>query len=120
MTSDTNKVHQHVRNIALKEFLGPVSYKDVPNAFIFNGQPWIVIDSSGVFPPNTVQSAVLLLTQSPHIHLDRLLAHSKPQMVVADGSNYPADVARWKKSCETSGLPFYATSEKGAFRLRPD
>lgn len=120
MTSDSTKVNQLLSNIALKEFLGPVTYRDVPNAFTFNGQTWIVIDSSGVFPSNTVQSAVLLLTQSPHIHLDRLLAHSKPQMVVADGSNYRADVARWKKSCESSGLPFHATSEKGAFRLRPD
>jgi competence protein ComEC len=105
-------------NYSIKEFLGSIQQSPLPNSFRFNGQQWMVIDSSAILPPETIKPVFLLLTQSPRIHLDRILSTTKPDLVVADGSNYTTDVARWKKSCYKMGIPFFSTSEKGAYFLK--
>lgn len=120
MPQDSTRLESLVSNYAIKEFLGSKQYSPIPNAFSFDGQQWVVIDRSAVYPPKTAKPVVLLMTQSPRIHLERLVTSVQPEMVIADGSNYPADVARWKKTCHKIGLPFYATSEKGAYLLRAD
>jgi len=120
MSHGSKRLESLVSNYAIKEFLGSIQYSRIPNAFSFDGQQWIVIDSSAVFPANITKPVVLLITQSPRIHLERLLASVQPEMVIADGSNYPADVARWKKSCHKIGLPFYSTNENGAYVLKAE
>ncbi len=120
MTHDSTRLESLVSNYAIKEFLGSIQYRTIPSAFSFDDQQWLVLDSSAVFPPKTAKPVVLLMTQSPRVHLDRLITSVQPEMVIADGSNYPADVARWKKSCNKIGLPFYSTSEKGAYLLKAE
>ncbi len=120
MSQDSTRLKSLVSNYAIKEFLSFIQYSPIPKAFSFDGIQWLVIDSSAVFPPNTSKPVVLIMTQSPRIHLERLVASVQPEMVIADGSNYPADVARWKKSCNKIGLPFYSTSEKGAYLLEAE
>ncbi len=120
MPQDSTSLEYLVSNYVIKEFLGSIEYSTIPNAFSFDDQRWIVIDSSAIFPPNTSRPIVLIMTQSPRIHLERLVASTQPEMVIADGSNYPADVARWKKSCNKMGIPFYSTSEKGAYLLKAE
>lgn len=61
---------------------------------------------------------VLILTQSPKINLERLLYKVKPEIVIADGSNFKSAVARWKATCEKRKIPFHATAEKGFYALR--
>jgi len=118
MTHDSMRLEALVRNYAVKEFIRTIDYSSIPNGFSFDGQHWAVMDSSAILPTNTATPVRLLMTQSPRIHMDRLLAGAQPEMVIADGSNYPADVARWKKSCEKLGFPFYSTSEKGAYLMK--
>ena len=120
MSQDSTGLESLVSNYALKEFLGSIEYSPIPKAFSFGGKQWLVLDSSAVIPPTIKNPVVLIMTQSPRIHLERLVANIQPEMVIADGSNYPTDVARWKKSCNKIGLPFYSTKEKGAYRLKAE
>ncbi|NNJ87993.1 MAG: DUF4131 domain-containing protein [Eudoraea sp.] len=120
MSRDSSRLVSLVGNYAIKEFMGAIQYGNIPNVFSFDGKQWIVVDSSAIFPPYTAAPVTLLMTQSPRIHMERLLATAQPELVIADGSNYPADIARWKKSCKKLGLPFYATSEKGAYLLKAE
>jgi competence protein ComEC len=120
LSRDSTRLASLVSQFAIKEFLGSVEYGPIPNAFSFYGKQWMVIDSNAVLYPNTTKTVILIMTQSPRIHLERLVASVKPEMVIADGSNYPSDVARWKKSCNKIGLPFYSTSEKGAYFLKAE
>jgi len=73
------------------------------------------IDSSGVAEIPGLQPDLLLLTNSPRINLERVIEHNKPKMIIADGSNYPSDIARWKATAVMKKVPFHATGEKGAF-----
>ncbi len=118
MSHDRKRLSALIKNYAVKEFMNSIQYDSIPNAFRFDGHQWLVIDSNAVIPPNITKPLTLLMTQSPKVHMERLLAGTHPEMVIADGSNYPADVTRWKKSCEKLGLPFYSTSEEGAYLLQ--
>ena len=58
---------------------------------------------------------VLIFTNAPRFNLDRILAKLRPEVVVVDGSNHNGFVKRCMSTCESLGIEFYATHEKGAF-----
>jgi competence protein ComEC len=41
----------------------------------------------------------------------------KPEMVVADGSNYSTYISLWETTCLKNKTPFHSTGEKGFYRL---
>lgn len=90
--------------------------KKLPSYFTFGQQSFIVIDSTGVFPQH-IKAASVLLTQSPKIHLEKVIDSLQPSLIIADGSNYRSYVERWKHTCVTKKIPFHDTGEKGAFVL---
>ncbi|HLV93474.1 MAG TPA: ComEC/Rec2 family competence protein [Aequorivita sp.] len=90
------------------------SENKLPNLFRYNSSYVLVLDSLGVYP-RMKKIETLLLTSSPKVNLNRLIDSLQPKQIVADGSNYPSYVKRWKQSCESKKLPFHYTMEKGAF-----
>jgi competence protein ComEC len=70
----------------------------------------LILDSTGTYSKTFIPT-LILLTQSPKINLDRMLQVLKPQIVVADASNYktPEPLERVVKSKKS---PF-AIGEKG-------
>lgn len=76
----------------------------------------LVVDSMGIYnglkPYNTVW-----LRGSPKIHLEALIDSIKPKIIIADGSNYPSFIKRWKKTCDAKEITFYATTKSGAYSL---
>ncbi|MGB1080285.1 MAG: hypothetical protein ACPGYI_02900 [Flavobacteriaceae bacterium] len=59
----------------------------------------------------------VLLRQSPKIHLEELIDSITPQIIIADGSNYPSFISRWEKTCSAKGIRFHATATQGAYPL---
>lgn len=86
------------------------------NVLYYKGTKILVIDSFAVYPKNA-NPDVLLLTQSPKINLERMLAILKPKIVIADASNQKTIQKYWKASCEKQKIPFHATAEKGFYML---
>ncbi|MEZ4795376.1 MAG: ComEC/Rec2 family competence protein [Flavobacteriaceae bacterium] len=84
----------------------------MPEVFTFDGIPFLIIDSLGVYPPK--KNAVILLCNSPKVHLERLINEIQPMEIIADGSNYASYLKRWKSTCAQHQIPFYSTWEKGA------
>lgn len=76
----------------------------------------LVIDNTGVYKGLKPYNAVWL-RESPKIHLEALIDSIHPQVIIADGSNYPSFIKRWKKTCAVKGVAFYATTESGAYSL---
>ena len=62
---------------------------------------------------------LVLLSNSPKVNLQRLIAEYKPQMIIADGNNYPGIIKKWKETCEKNKIPFHYTAKEGAFLLSP-
>ena len=79
-----------------------------------------LIDEKGTLPESSEENTYLLLTNSPKVHLERLLEKATPKAVIADGSNYTSYVARWEVSCREKNIPFHSTASDGAYRLEID
>lgn len=108
-------------NFALKPYLvgnfASISKTEkISNLSYFNKNKILIIDSLSVFPEN-LNPDILILTQSPKLNLERIIRKSKPQMIVADASNYKTYAMRWKETCEKEKIPFHSTVEKGFYKL---
>ena len=86
------------------------------NTAYFNGNKILILDSLGLYPKD-IKPDIIILTQSPKINMDRMLAILKPKIVVADGSNYKTIQNNWKESCLKQKIHFHATAEKGFYKL---
>ena len=58
---------------------------------------------------------ILVLRNSPDINLDRYLQTHRPEVLVADGSNYASYVRLWQGSCKKARIRFHSTYEDGAY-----
>ena len=81
-------------------------------------QDFLIVDELGVYNLDSLIKPVVILQNSPQIHLERLIRTLAPSQIVVEGSNYSSLIQRWKSICKKMNIPFYATSEKGAFRYR--
>lgn len=67
--------------------------------------------------PDLPEGIIVLLVDSAPVNLDRLIRLVHPKMIIADGSNYPSVVKRWKQTCRQKNIPFHHTGEKGYYML---
>ncbi len=75
----------------------------------------LIVDEDAVYPKEEVD--VVILSQSPKVHLERLIKQLKPQTIIADGSNYRSSLPRWKATCNAMNVRFLNTYETGAIDL---
>ena len=108
-------------NIVLKPYLtGNFSKikekKPSQNLLFYKDKKILILDSIAIYPDNLTPD-VLVITHSPKLNLDRFLQSCKPQIVVADGSNFKSYVRSWKATCLKQKIPFHDTTEKGYYKL---
>jgi competence protein ComEC len=103
-----------IQSYRVAQHIKAYSEEKLPNVFVYESQKILVIDSSAVYP-RKAHIDVIILTQSPKLHLDRILDCLQPTMLIADGSNYKSSIKRWKATCNKRKLPFHHTGTKGAF-----
>lgn len=87
------------------------------NSFFFNGKKILLIDSSAVLPKNC-KPDIIVLTESPKINLERVVALMNPKIIVADASNYKSYQEQWNATCLKMKIPFHATAEKGFYSIK--
>lgn len=105
-----------IRNYIVGEEIQDVKFSTYWQFFSVNKKVMMVIDSTGIFP-EFIKPDYLLLTGSPRFNLDRVIDILQPQIIVADGSNYPGMISNWKQTAIQKKIPFHYTGEKGAFKL---
>jgi competence protein ComEC len=91
--------------------------KKLQNLYYFKGKKILIIDSLGVYQKE-IRPDIILLVQSPKLNLERLFQTFKPEIIVADASNYKTYIKSWEATCRKEKIPFHATGEKGFFRLK--
>lgn len=75
----------------------------------------LVIDSIGIYNIKELHPDVVILTNSPKIHLNRLIETLQPKQIIADGSNYRSYLDKWELTCKQKKIPFHRTDKKGAY-----
>lgn len=58
---------------------------------------------------------IVVFSKAPQLNLDRFLTKIQPRSVIADGSNHRSFVDRCRATCQSLGIEFHSTYEKGAF-----
>lgn len=116
-SSDTIGVKDLVKNLVIKEKLKNLNYKVLKNSYHLKDVYLFVLNGPEVLNCNLPKIDYLLIGNSPKINLSRFLDSVGTKKVIADGSNYFADIRRWQKTCAERKLPFYYTGENGAFVL---
>lgn len=115
-TSDTISKNNALNSYLTGNFGKLKSTNRIQNILFFKGRKIFIIDSSGVYEKGN-HPDVILLTQSPKINLDRILKDLYPKIIIADASNSYTIQKIWKATCLKKNIPFYATAEKGYYKL---
>lgn len=113
-STDTSFRSTTIANFIIAERIEFSKLDSLKNSYHLGNKKLFIMDSFGGYP-KTESLDYLLLTQSPKIHLERLLDSVKPKMVLADGSNYRSYISQWKTTCAQKEIPFHSTGEKGYY-----
>ncbi|MBX2827040.1 MAG: competence protein ComEC family protein [Flavobacteriaceae bacterium] len=109
-----NDVSQYpLKGYSIGQSIHTYTRKPLPNVFEFHGKRVLRLDSLGLYSSSKFD--IVLLSESPKVHLERLIDSVQPNLIIADGSNYRSYVERWKKTCIKRELPFHYTAEMGAY-----
>lgn len=87
----------------------------VPSIISYKKRRILIVDGSYDLIAELQGIDILLLTQNAQIHLERWIRHLKPKLIIADGSSFPSIKRRWEETAKKRRLPFYDTSQKGAY-----
>jgi competence protein ComEC len=88
------------------------------NIYQYKEQTIMVIDSTSIYHIKSFHPDIIILSDSPKIHLDRIIDSLHPKQIVADASNYKSYIDQWEISCKKQEIPFHRTDKKGAFVLK--
>jgi competence protein ComEC len=108
----TEKIVQLAAQFQLDNRLDGMHFQQLHNSY----EDLLVVDSLGIYK-GVLPHKIVLLRQNPSIHLDDLIEQLKPQIIIADGSNYPSFVGRWKATCEARNTRFHSTATAGSYPL---
>jgi competence protein ComEC len=105
-----------LKSYLIANFSSISNQKKIKNVFYFKDKKILILDSLGVYVKN-INPDIIVITQSPKLNLKRLLQTYKPEMIVADASNFKTYIKVWETTCRKEKIPFHATGEKGFYRL---
>ena len=113
------KTKNHVLNKYLTSNNARLPFpKKLKNIYTYKEKKIVIIDSTGIYTNNEVQPDIVILTNSPKMHLHRIIKNLGPKLIIADGSNYTNYLNLWEKNCDQLETPFHRTDKKGAYILR--
>ena len=107
-----------IKNYKIGNSISETKKDTLENIYLFQTKKILVIDSLGIYKIPDLNPDYVILRNSPRINLSRLLDSIKPELVIADGSNYKSYLQRWEASCIEQKIPFHLTSREGAFILK--
>lgn len=110
--SDTLSVPQTlIKNFCTQQQVASLHYKALENIVPFKEDFLTIIDDK-FYLDTSYPTHYLLLRNNPKIHLEKFLSNIRPKMLIADGSNYPFIIEKWKYTCQRLQIPFYDTKIK--------
>ena len=105
-----------LKSYLIANFSSISKQKKIQNVFYFKDKKILILDSLGIYAKN-INPDIIVITQSPKLNLERLLRTFKPEIIVADASNFKTYIKVWEATCRKEKIPFHATGEKGFYRL---
>lgn len=115
---DTTQNFRLIENYQKAKGINDVKTKEIPSITDFQHKNILFVDSLGIYPKDLgLVIDNLILMNAPKVNFERMLLEIKPKNVISNGTNPPYLLKKWRETCEKQNIPFYATSEEGAFVL---
>ena len=108
---------QSLDNYMVNEFINTAQHDSLKNVYEFKNHKILIVDNKEVYD-SSFKPDIVLLTSSPKINLNRLIAALKPKLIVVDNNNYKSYAERWRGTCLNNNVSFYNIREEGAFVLK--
>ncbi|MGC1631393.1 MAG: ComEC family competence protein, partial [Gelidibacter sp.] len=109
-----------IRNYKIGNSITEIKEDSLENIYLFHKKKLLIIDSLGIDNVPQLHLDYVILRNSPRINLARLLDSIKPELIIADGSNYNSYLQRWEETCLKQNVPFHLTSREGAFVFKKE
>ncbi len=106
-----------LRDFQIRYPVDTLLFNSFKNTFVAREFGLLVLDDRGIYKIEDWRPSHLLICSNPPLNMDRVLTALQLQVVLADGTNQPWHVERWKKSCEKKGIPFISLREAGAYKI---
>jgi competence protein ComEC len=107
---DDYTLNRQIRNIVFQNF---------PLGLQWGEDCLLIVDENELYDFPSLAGCIIVLRNSPKVHLDHLIQHLHPKEIIADGSNYKRYINRWEQSCKSNGIELHDTSTDGAYILNP-
>jgi len=105
----------YIDDFKIAEKISNIEFKELKNFYELKQKRIMVIDSTALFNFPKFNPDILLLFNSPKVNLNRVIEVLKPDLIIADASNYTSFIELWEQTCLNKKVPFYQTGKKGAF-----
>jgi competence protein ComEC len=105
-----------LQTYATANFCTLTTPKPIPNCLFFQNKKILIVDQSGAYKISE-KANIIILSNSPKINLERLFTLYKPEIIIADASNYKTYTDTWKAICHKHKIPFHSTYEKGFYKF---
>ncbi len=112
--------YSFIKDYSTHQNINMIESRTPKNIMAWKSRRILRIDKNGIYDIPELSPEIILLTNSPQINLERLLSLHTPEIIIADGSNYPSFIYQWQKSAAKHGIPFHATGRDGAYILTPE
>lgn len=107
-----------VKSLAQLKGIQKVHKQALKNIYrVIESKNLLVIDSLNAYEQN-LKYDYILLRNSPKINLERFIIEAKPQLIIADASNYKSYINRWKSTCKKYNIDFHTIYEMGYLNLK--
>lgn len=113
---ETQRLLEDFLNSSLLSNAHPFTLK---NFYQSEGLRILIIDRKANYSKIDFDPQYLILRNNPQINLEHILNTFSPKQIIADGSNSPWTIERWKKTCKEKDFNFYATYDRGALKISP-
>ena len=109
--SDTIATPQQlIKNFRTQHQVKIIHCKAIKNILPFKDNFLTIIDDK-FYLDTSYPTHYLLLRNNPKIHLEKFLSNIRPKILIADGSNRPFIIEKWKQTCQKLQIPFYYTKD---------
>lgn len=106
---------QSIKNYKIAYSIAQTKENRLKSVYFFQNKKLLIIDSLSIYQVPELNPNYILLRDSPQVNLARVLEILKPELIIADGSNYTNYVRQWEATCLKHGVPFHSTRQLGAF-----
>lgn len=106
---------QSIKNYKIAYSIAQTKENRLKSVYFFQNKKLLIIDSLSIYQVPELNPNYILLRDSPQVNLARVLEILKPELIIADGSNYTNYVRQWQATCLEHGVPFHSTRQLGAF-----